>query len=109
MDRKTAVLAWIALILGVLCLLLSAFCAGFILPNASVSEYSKLAVYVLLSAMFMLFVGIPLAILSLVFGGIALHFCRKDFVFGKERVFAVIGIVGGALVPVLILLCFLIA
>ena len=109
MDRKTTVLAWIALILGVLCLLLSAFCAGFILPNASVSGFSKLAAYVLLSAMIVFVAGIPLAILSLVFGGIALHRCRKKAVSGKERVFAVIGIVGGSLVPVLILLCVLIA
>ncbi len=95
MDRKTKVFAWLALIFGVLCLLMTAVWACFILPNASVGEYYKLAVYVLLTALILLIAGSVTAVLSLVFGILALKASS-----GSARAFSVVGIVGGALLLV---------
>ena len=94
-DRKASVLAWLALVLGILCLLMTAVWAAFILPNASISEYFNLAVYVLLTALTLLVAGSVLAVLSLVFGILALKTAS-----GSARAFSIVGIVGGALLIV---------
>lgn len=95
MDRKTTVFAWLALIFGVLCLFMTAVWAGFILPNAAVSEYSKLAVYVLWTALILLIIGSVTAVLSLVFGILALKSANGSG--GRCRAFSIVGIVCGVL------------
>ena len=103
MHRKANVLAWIALVLGVLCLVLVIAWAFYILPNASIHAFSKRAAYVLLNALFNVFVGSFLALLSLVFGIVALSCARRlqDASARRCKAFSVVGIAGGAL----LLLC----
>ena len=103
MDRKTKVFAWIALVLGALCLLMVTVWIGLILPNVSFSEYSVLAISVLFAAVINVFAGSVLAVLSLVSGCLALVFANRSHGTPPRRcsVFSIIGIAGAGL----LLLC----
>lgn len=110
MEQKTDtagnVLAWIALILGCLCLLSVIFTAVIVLPNLSVSEWDPLAVPVMLGTMFILTCGPVLMLLTLILSRIARSRAIRSFHASARRcrIFSNIGLIGGACMLLLILL-----
>lgn len=110
-DTAGNVLAWIALILGCLCLLSAIFTAVIVLPNLSVSEWDPLAVPVMFGALFMFTRGPVLMLLTLILSWIARSRAIRSFHASAHRcrIFSDIGLIGGACMLLLIqLTCILV-